>query len=177
MAVEDADPKPAPSASSKSRLVGIVVVVGLMAVEGVGVFMLARAISPNSTTAAMAGGDETGIGGDSKHGEDDFVEIQMAECRPSNMMTGKFITFHIRVSALVAAEDAERAEAIVRSKRARLEDSVNTVIRSAEPKQLSEPGLESIKRRLRREFDDVLSDDEMVKAVLIPQFLQSGPGV
>ena len=92
-------------------------------------------------------------------------------------MAGKFVTFHIRVSALVAAADVERAEGIVRNKRARLEDAVNTVIRSSEPKYFKEPGLESIKRRLKHEFDIVFSDNQLIRDVLIPQMLQSGPGV
>ena len=65
----------------------------------------------------------------------------------------------------------------MRNKRARLEDAVNTVIRSSEPKHFTEPGLESIKRRFKHEFDVAFGDKELIHAVLIPQLLQSGPGV
>ena len=174
MAAEETRANPAPGTSSKGRFVGILVVAGLMGAEGIGVFLLAKAVSPTPVPVLAANAKD---GNDAGVAEDALVEVQIAECRPSNMMTGKFVTFHIRVSALVAAEELERAETIIRRKRARLEDSVNTVIRSAEPKHLTEPGLETIKRRLKQEFGDIFSDDQLVQDVLIPQMLQSGPGV
>lgn len=176
MAAEKTDAKQKTAEPGKKRLTGIIVVAALMALEGVGVFMLAKAISPEpvSTLAINAEGDTDGT---KQTGDDDYAEIEIAECRPSNVMTGKFVTFHIRVSALVAADDVERAEGIVRSRRARLEDAVNTVIRSSDPKHFTEPGLESIKRRLKHEFDTVFGDNQLIRDVLIPQMLQSGPGV
>jgi hypothetical protein len=108
---------------------------------------------------------------------EDFAEVEIAECRPNNKMAGKFINFHIRVSALVSSGDLDRAERAVRAKRARLEDGVNTVIRSADPKQFNEPDYLTIKRRLKQEFDRILNDDQLIKEVVIPHLLQSGSGV
>ena len=176
MAAEETEGTTKQDKPAKGRRTGIIVVAGLMLFEGVGVFMLANALSekPVSTLAIDSTG---GAGGEQSLSVDEFAEITIAECRPSNMMAGKFVTFHIRVSALVAIADVERAEGIVRNKRARLEDAVNTVIRSSEPKHFTEPGLESIKRRLKHEFDTVFGDNQLIRAVLIPQMLPSGPGV
>ncbi len=172
MAAEEADANAGKTSGGKGRLFGVLIVSLLMAAEGVGVFFLAKALSPDPIPVLAASeGFADGSNGD------EFAEVELADCRPSNMMAGKFVTFHIRVSALVAAKDVEQAETLVRIKRARLEDGVNTVIRSAEPKHLSEPGLETIKRRLKHEIDQILGDDQLVKRVLIPQMLQSGPGL
>ena len=103
--------------------------------------------------------------------------MALAGCRPSNKMSGKFVTFQIRVLGLVAAEDFERAQELVESRKARLEDGVNIVIRSAEPKQLNEPDLSTLRRRLKHEFGRVFDDPDLIKQVLIPSMLQSGPGV
>ncbi len=176
MVAEETVPSSRTPPGGKGRLVGILVVVPLMVAEGVGVFLLARAMSPPLAPALAAEGG-SGDGEESNHGKADFAEIELAECRPSNMMAGKFVTYHIRVSALVAADDQDRAESLVRSKRARLEDGVNTVIRSAEPKHLNEPELGTIKRRLKHEFDQIFGDDLLIEKVLIPQMLQSAPGV
>ena len=100
-------------------------------------------------------------------------EIELAECRPSNKLAGKLITFHIRVSGLVASKDLQDVKEMVEMKQGRIEDSVNIVIRSSEPKHFNEPGLETIKRRLKNELDRILGDPELIKGVLIPQFLQS----
>jgi flagellar basal body-associated protein FliL len=85
--------------------------------------------------------------------------------------------FQIRVLALVRSADRERMEKLAEDKKARLEDSVNTVIRSAELNELNEPGLETLKRRLKHELGRVFGDDQLITEVLIPQLLQSGPGV
>jgi hypothetical protein len=165
-----------PSQGWKGRLLPLAIVAVLMAAEGVGVFLLAKAISPQPVATLAAGlesADDQGEGVDS----DRLAEVELAECRPSNKASGKFVTFHIRVTALVAAEDEEKVKNLVRLKQARLEDGVNTVIRSAEPKHFNEPTLDTIKRRLKHEFDRIFGDDQLIKEVLIPQLLQSGPGV
>ncbi len=176
MATQQTDAKSAEAPSGKSRMMPIVIVALLMGAEGVGVFFLAKALSPNLAPALAAEAD----GGDGETGvadQDQVAEVELVECRPSNMMAGKLVTFHIRVSALVVSADVDRAESLARSKRAQLEDGVNTVIRSAEPKHFNEPGLETIRRRLKHEFDRIFGDDQLVVKVLIPHLLQSGRGV
>ncbi len=175
MANEEGGLAPEVDGGRTRRLFPVMVVALLMGVEGVGVFFLAKAISP-TPVAVLAAGVEGEDGADST-GKNALIEVELADCRPSNMMGGKFITFDMRVSGLVAAEDVERAERLIRAKRARLEDGVNTVIRSAEPKHLNEPKLTTIKRRLKYEFDEIFGDDQLIKEVLIPKWLQSRRGV
>ncbi len=173
------EPNPAGSAeapSTKSRMIPILVIAALMGAEGVGVFFVAKAISPAPDQALAAGEDGGELGADDAEPEE-LAEIELVDSRPSNMMAGKLVTFHIRVSVLVALADLEKAERLTRLKRARLEDGVNTVIRSAEPKHFYEPDLQTIKRRLRHELDRIFGDENLVKKVLIPHLLQSGRGV
>jgi flagellar basal body-associated protein FliL len=92
-------------------------------------------------------------------------------------MTGKLITLKIRVSALVASADAERAKTLVEANKARINDRINFVVRSAEPQDLNEPGLETIKRRIKHELAKVLDDERLLQEVLIPEMLQSGSGL
>ena len=175
MATDKAAPVPAPTPAKKSRMTPLLIVGVLMAGEGVGVFFLANALSPDP--AATFAGIDGGADGSQGSNSEEYAEIELAECRPSNLKSGRFVTFHVRVSALIAAEDLERADTLVRSKRARLEDAVNTVIRSADPNELNEPELGTLKRRLKHEFGKVFGDDQLVKEVLIPQWLQSSRGV
>lgn len=169
MAEEIDDLSSSKASTGKSRMVPILVVLALMVGEGVGIAVLIKAISP---TPAFADATETD-GEDEDVNRDGSVEIELAECRPSNRLSGKFVTFHIRVSALVPNDQFDYIEGLVRARKARIEDGVNTVIRSAEPKQLSEPGLETLKRHLKREFDRILGDDQLIQEVLIPQLLES----
>ena len=173
MAAEETGPKPP---GAMDRLMPTLVVTLLICAEGIGVFFLAKTIGTDPAQAVAAGVEKDGQGSISPH-QDDLVEIELAECRPNNIMVGKLITFHHRVSALVSSGDLERAEGMVRSRRAQLEDGVNTVIRSAELKHLNEPELGTIRRRLKHEFDEILGDDQLIKRVLIPHMLQSVAGV
>jgi hypothetical protein len=161
-------------------LVPILVVGGLMLAEGIGVFILAKSLSPAPASAIAAGlgaGKSGSSGGSVPFSSDSLAEVELADCRPINKMSGRFLTFQVRVAALVDASDAELLTALARQKRARIEDAINTVVRSAEPSQLNEPTLDTLERRIKMEMDKIFGDDKLIKAILIPQFLQSGPGV
>ena len=66
---------------------------------------------------------------------------------------------------------------MARARRARLEDAVNVVIRSADPNHLDEPELGTIKRRLKYEIDRIFGDETVIQEIVIPLLLQSRPGV
>ncbi len=108
---------------------------------------------------------------------DALAEVKLAECKTFNKETGKLVLFHIRVSVLVSAADGERAAKLVEARQARIDDRVNTVIRSAEPRHLNEPGLETLKRRLKFELDRMFGDPRLVQEVLIPYLVQTGSGL
>lgn len=176
MPAEGTEDKPVAAPSPKGRLVPVMIVAALMGVEGVGVFFLANALSPDPVSVlgeTLGDGETNGA----NSGAMDLAEVELAECRPSNLMSGQIITFQIRVTALVAAVDLERAEELAEANRARIQDGVNTVMRSAEPKYLSEPTLQTLRRRLKKEFDQIFGDDQLIKRVLIPQLHQSSRGV
>jgi len=176
MAEEKSAENAAQASKRKGRLAPFIVVGALMLGEGIGVFLLAKALSPPPISAlAMEGGALGGEQIDATSGE--MVEVDIADCRPSNKMSGKFVTFQIRVSGLVDPKQREAAQEMVRAKQARIDDAVNIVVRAAQPSELNEPGLETLRRRLRHELGRVFGDDELVRQVLIPQLLQSGPGL
>ena len=127
--------------------------------------------SKASTAHGSMQGDSTGMPTDSS------AEVKLAECKTFNKETGKLVLFHIRVSVLVAACEADRARRLVEAKQGRVDDRVNTVIRSAEPRHLNEPGLETLKRRLKFELDRIFEDPRLVQEVLIPYLVQSGSGL
>ncbi len=188
------DPKPAPAAGEppapkKSKL--WLIVAAIMAVEGIGVFFLAKMFLPGPATVAAAeeGPDAAAHAPDGheapKHGgahseadpKSSEAEIPLTECKAFNKESGKLIFFHLRVSVLVAASQLERAKQLVQSKQARIDDRVNTVIRSGEPRQFNEPGLETIKRRIKHECDRIFEDETLIREVLVPYMVQSGSGV
>lgn len=174
-------------ASGKKKFM---IIIGLlMAVEGVGVFFAVKMLSgPPAEATAMEGQGEgpdgaNGGGQGTKVAVDDIAkkgkleEVKLGDCRPSNKITGKLVTFQLSVSVLVTQEDLEKMKEMITMNESRLRDRINFVVRSAEPEHINEPGLDTLKRRMKYEFDRVLEDPNIIKEVLVPEFLQSGPGL
>ncbi len=168
---DDIDVQAGNERKGHGRMIQCLVIGALMVVEGVGVFFVANSLNadPNAAMAAEGGQPGTGSAGGEPNA---LAEVELAECRPGNSTSGKYISFNIRVSALVASADQQRVEQLVKQKRARIQDRVNYVIRSAQIRQLYEPGFETVKRRLKHEMDRLFGDDTLIKGILIPELLQ-----
>ena len=174
-----ADESPATALSARpGRALPFAVVATLMIGEGVGIYFLAKALNTQPAEAVAGAAVQVGAGNADLAGSDEALsEVELAECRPNNRMSGKFISLHLRVEASVPTSELERAKALIKAKQARIRDRVNFVIRSAELKHLNEPGLETIRRRFKHEFDRVFSDDKLIREVLITEWQQSSSGV
>ncbi|MDO8631456.1 MAG: hypothetical protein Q7R41_13295 [Phycisphaerales bacterium] len=182
MANENAQASAPETPESKKRSKSWIIVVVLMAVEGAAVFFGTKILTGPAGPAVAEAGESQGGHGPAAHGEpapvaQEFAEVEVAECRPVNKVSGKLITFRMRVSVLIRSSDAERAKALVEGNKARINDRINLVIRSADPSHFNEPALETIKRRLKSEFENVLGDEKLIQEVLIPEMLPSGPGL
>lgn len=176
MADEEIQVEGAPAASGGSRKLQLIIVAVLMIGEGAGVYFVTNALSDSPVPALAEDVADDDAEGSGLH-SDDYVEVELAECRPSNRMSGKFVTFHIKVSALVRADMADTAKDVVRKRQSRIADRVNFVVRSAEPKHFDDPSLQTIKRRIKHELAIIVDNDEMFVEILIPEILQSGGGV
>ncbi len=171
---DDGNPVAAAPPAKSGRKAQIIVIALLMVGEGAAVYFVANALSP--APVASLGMEADGMSGEGVD-QNAFAEVELAECRPNNRMTGKMITFQIRISALVPIARLEEATNLIEAKKSRIRDRVNFVVRSAEPKHLNEPGLETVKRRLKAEFDGLFEDPELFRDILIPEFIQSNSGV
>jgi flagellar basal body-associated protein FliL len=179
------DEKPAAEKKAKGKSGGVgkksrtpyMVVALLMLGEGAAIFFVAKIMFAPSPLEAVAADplpeDRTTSDGVDVSQVAQTAEVDIADCRPSNKVTGKLLTFRLRVSALVRGDEAEHVKELVAANSARIEDRVNFVIRSAEPHHLNEPGLETIKRRMKRELDQILGDEQLILEILIPELLQA----
>jgi len=172
MAEEVENQVAAPQVGSKKMQ--MIVIALLMLGEGAAVYFVANAMSPRPIQGFAT--EVENAEGEDASPKDELVEIDIADCKPSNKMSGKLILFQMRTSALIAGTDQENVAALLESKGERIRDRINFVIRSADPKHLNEPGLETIKRRIKHELDDLLGDERLIKEVLIPELLQSNAG-
>jgi len=172
------EPTPlSPKRGGRSRFMPMVIVAALMIGEGIAIYYLANLLSPDPASATAAALDAAARENEIERNQGDLAEVDIADCRPTNKMSGKLITVKLHVSALVRRGDVERATRLVAEREGRLRDRINFVIRSIEIKHLNEPDLQTIKRLLKKEFDHVFDDATLVREVLITEFQQSGSGV
>jgi flagellar basal body-associated protein FliL len=169
----DAAPAAAPATpSAKGKLKLPIIVGGMMLVEAVVVFMLVKmtATPPPEVHAAEGHAGEHGEPAEAKEID---PEIPLVECESINRTSGQTIVVHLSLSALAAAENAEKLKKLVEMRKSSIQDRVQFVVRGADPKHLNEPGLETIRRQLKAEIDKLFGDEKLVTELLIPQILQS----
>jgi len=148
----------------------IAVVAVLMLLEGVGVFVLMRLVSPEPVAAVAAEDAESMDDPLRLAGK---VEVPLCEISAFNRKEGRLYVYNAQISALVAAKDREKLERFVKARELSIKDRVQLVFRSADPKDLNDPGLETIKRQLRIEINNLLGGKDLIEELLIPKLLQS----
>ena len=161
--VTETPPKP------KSRLKPLMLVGGLMLVEGVGIFVVMTLIHP---------APESAIAADEADADDPFnlegqVEIVICDVTAFNKKEGSLYVYSIELSALVAAENVESVQRFVEARELSIKDRLQTVVRAADPKDLDDPSLETLKRQLLFELNNLLGGKELISEILISRMLQS----
>lgn len=173
-APEPAAVEAAPPASGRKRLVTILIVLGVMGVEGVGVFALTRFLSP---TPKVSLADHAGPDDPAKPDElppDEHAEVPLVQCRLTNRQGVRTQAISISVSALTKAKNKEGLQKLVEGMKSRINDRVNVVVRAATDEVLDQPGLNTLKRQLKSEIDGILGDDRLVEEVLVGELIRSG---
>ncbi|MCP4593132.1 MAG: hypothetical protein GY842_20545 [bacterium] len=161
--IEDAAPS-----SGKKKIITLGVVGGIMLLEGVGIFMLARMTGePAPSEAGEAMVDPLQLI------EQMDVEVLLGECDAINRKSGDAVVVHLTLSGRVSADNVERVTQLIEKRQNTIRDRVQMILRSADPQHLNEPNLDTLKRQVKTEVDKILGEEELVLEVLIPQILQS----
>ncbi|MCH7700889.1 MAG: hypothetical protein IID37_04305 [Planctomycetes bacterium] len=175
---EKETPAPAPSAGEKSglksRLITGLILLGVMGLEGVGIVVAMRAMGGGAEDAVAQEGKAAEAGGSAGEGGlDDGVEMDVTELDAFNSLSGRLNVYHLKVCALVSGDQADTFAELVTARDNTIRDRIQTIIRRAEPDQLSEPGLTTLKRQIQFELGRILADETLIQEILIPQLLQS----
>jgi flagellar basal body-associated protein FliL len=158
-----------PGQSKRRKIVPIVIVAALLALEGGGIYIGMKLFRANPAPVEAAAAEMS----DSDRLRTDTVEVPLASTDTSNNLSGRLYIYHIEVSALVAAAKRDEFTKLVEDKKATIQDRINKVIRGAAPKHLNEPGLETIRRQIQFELNKIFGDDSLVLELLIPKLMQS----
>jgi flagellar basal body-associated protein FliL len=161
--VDDAKPS-----GLKRRLVVLAAILGVMLLEGVGVFVIMR----------MTGEPAAGHAGEVAVDPAELLakmdaEVSLGTCDAVNKKSGQSLVIHIVVSARVAADKLNHVTRLIERRESTIKDRIQMILRSADPQHLNEPNLDTLKRQLKFAMEDILGDEELILEVLIPQILQT----
>ncbi len=160
---------PEPAATSAAPKRGKMLTAGLfggvMLVEGVAIFMAMKMMGsePDPTV-----GMEHGLTPTTKPWEES-QEINVARVRVPNTNGTRTLLYSVKVVIRVNHQDHERVQEFIEGRKSTVEDTISRVVRSADEQHLAEPGLETLKRRVRFELGALLGDEEVIEQVLIPE--------
>lgn len=159
-ATEMQDTKP------KSPIKLVVIVVGLMVVEAVGIATLLMMTGAPSANAEIEG----------QHAADGeaMTEIELVNTRFQNMATGRVWDWQAEIHLKVRQRNRERVEQIHEQRRAEILEGVATIFRRAQFSHLKEPGLQTISRQITAYVQDVFGNDPAdgspyVERIVIPK--------
>lgn len=140
---------------------------GLMVVEGLAIFLCMKFLGsePDPTLGMMDSLQTTTAP------FEESKELEVARVRVQNANGARTILYSVAISIRVHHENESMITDFLKHRRATINDSISRIIRSAQEKHLSEPGLETLKRQVHFELNSLLGGEgSMIEQVLIPEF-------
>jgi len=162
----EANPETSVRASGKGgkkSLLMAAVLLGVMALEGGGIFVAMKLFG--SKPAAVVGAEVS----ETQQAEAAEREVLLARLRPSNMRTGKLFLWDMEVYGVVEQGELSRVQKLLETREATIHDRLAKLVRSADPRQLEEPGLEALRRQIKHEMEQIAGQEDVFKEVLIPK--------
>ncbi len=168
---KEAAPAPDPAAAAKPEKKGglpvkmLAGVVMVMAIEGAGVFFVARMTGPKPATAEVAHLDEVT--------HDEFAEVPLLEDKFQNMQSGRAYIWDTSIVLKVRSKDEQLVTDTLSKRAAEVKEATSLLFRRAPHAQLTEPGLETLNRQLYVMLNDFIEKDaegkERIVKVMVPK--------
>lgn len=159
-------------------LMGIVMLVEAVVLIGGLKFLTG---GPKHADAGAVEGDHAAEShGDASHGSADAkpkekkktIELPLLEFRGVNKVSGRSLIFDVAMVVSVKAEHEEAVKKIITDRKALITDRVRTIIAQSDPEKLSggsEPGLETLRRQVRYQLEQIVEHEGMIDDVLVPR--------
>ncbi len=163
----------APAGGGKTKLKTMLVIFGVLALEGGGIFFATKMMYKTDAVKAEE------PSGEAQHMQalKDQIELSLPEMNAYNKRDGRLFMYNLQVTIRVQSDKKEQIEEVIKLRESTIMDRFNTVIRRADTKFLNEPELHTIRRQLQHELESIIGDDQIIEELLIPKFFQSPANV
>lgn len=171
---------PAVNPKKKQTILMLGVLLFVMLAEGGGIYFAVKffgggpsKVSAEGLAQTKHGGGGEG-GGEGKEGAEAGPVLQDAELpvtkfKAPNLKSGRLYLYEMEVYAKTRQEKSATLKKLLEACKASIDDRLNRVVRSADPQDLQEDGLETIRRQIRHELNQVVGDEKMIEEILIPK--------
>jgi len=120
-------------------------------------------------------GKSEGEGGEKSKGPIDkkkSVVIKVTEFKAPNKKSGSTFLYDLKICAVLKAEYQKRVEDAISEREPLIQDRIRTIIAQSDPEKLSggtEPGLETLRRQVKYQLDEIIGEEGMIDEVLVPR--------
>jgi len=176
---DDAKAKKAPIWKKTPVLITAIMVLEAGALVGVFKVMGGGKPKPAAADVALEGG-EAGAHGEGGHATEGgaaskigrLAEVPMLAERFPNVNSGRRYLYDVAIVVLVKAENKAEIEATFKEREAMIKDRVRTIVAQSDPTKLGggdEPGLETLRRQVKHQLDEIVGKEGMIQEILIPR--------
>ncbi len=161
---------PAAVSTRKKNLMMAGILVGVMLLEGFGVFFLARYFGGKPQAALAA--DLQGL--DPNGGEKAPVdlELEIVKFRAQNEKSQPAAVYEMTIAAVVGEKSQAKVAELLARKRATIQDRLSRVVRAMDPQRFSEPDLATLRQQFQYELSQIAGEEGAIKEVLIPSIVR-----
>ena len=92
----------------------------------------------------------------------------MLDFRALNTKSGRSFLYDVTIFAVTRTEHEQLVKDTIKSREALIKDRVRTIIAQCEPEKLAEPGLETLRRQVKYQLDEILGQG-IIDEVLVPR--------
>jgi flagellar basal body-associated protein FliL len=122
---------------------------------------------------AHGSGDAHGEGGGdhaapATHRDKKTVELKVVEFRAPNKQSGRMFLYDVAICISVRGPMEDRAKSVLADNDARVKDRIRTIIAQSPPEKLAEPGLETLRRQVKYQLDQILGEN-VIDEVFVPR--------
>jgi flagellar basal body-associated protein FliL len=101
-----------------------------------------------------------------------MVELQLLDFRAPNKQSGRTFLYDVSIFVTTKTATQDQVKDLISTRDALIKDRVRTIIAEMDPDKLgggSEPGLETLRRQVKYQLDQIFGDDKLIDEVLVPR--------
>jgi hypothetical protein len=96
------------------------------------------------------------------------VELKVVDFRAPNKQSGRMFLYDVAICISVRGAMEDKAKSVLADNDARVKDRIRTIIAQSPPEKLAEPGLETLRRQVKYQLDQIVGDN-VIDDVFVPK--------